>query len=381
MTAITAEKAVRDAAPEKKDEKVEKRRALGRGLASLLPGPRAVDAGAAPRSPNVERTRPPQGPTPSSPSSAQTGVADGPPGDSIDPAAALEIPRAGMPATHEVIPMPNAIPGNQVVNLAIESIDKNPYQTRYVFDEQTLGEMRDSIKENGVVQPIVVRPAEEQGRYILVLGERRLRASKLAGKETIPALVKKVSLQKAAEMTVLENLVREDLNPLEQAEAFRVLSKEFHLTQAQIAERVGVSRESVSNYMRLLKLPRKVMDYMLEDRLSFSDARLLLGLENEALIEQVADDVVTHHLKWDEIEDRVARLNGNLPPLPAQAQGDNANRGARWIDPNVRAAQMEMERTLGMRVRIKDRNGKGRIVIEYATVDDYERVVEMLRSK
>jgi ParB family chromosome partitioning protein len=276
---------------------------------------------------------------------------------------------------------PSTAYGNQVVNLAIESIDKNPYQTRYVFDEQTLTEMRDSIKENGVVQPIVVRPAEEQGRYILVLGERRLRASKMAEKETIPALVKKVSLQQAAEMTVLENLVREDLNPLEQAEAFRVLSKEFHLTQAQIADRVGVSRESVSNYMRLLKLPRKVMDYMLEDRLTFSDARLLLGLENEALIEQVAEDVVTHHLKWDEIEDRVARLNGHLPPPPTSANGEDGSRGARWIDPNVRAAQMEMERTLGMRVRIKDRNGKGKIVIEYATVDDYERVVEMLRGK
>ncbi len=295
------------------------------------------------------------------------------------PISAPATPQVG--AAEGITAQTPAPSGTHVVNLAIESIDKNPYQTRYVFDEESLNEMRDSIKENGVVQPIVVRPAAEEGRYILVLGERRLRASKMAGKETIPALVKKVSLQQAAEMTVLENLVREDLNPLEQAEAFRVLSKEFHLTQAQIAERVGVSRESVSNYMRLLKLPRKVMDYMLEDRLSFSDARLLLGLENEALIEQVAEDVVTHHLKWDEIEDRVARLNGNLPVLPPKTDGDGENRGARWVDPNVRAAQMEMERTLGMRVRIKDRNGKGKIVIEYATVDDYERVVEMLRGK
>ena len=138
-----------------------------------------------------------------------------------------------------------------------EVIDKNPYQTRYVFDEEMLRELRDSIKEHGVVQPIVVRPAEEEGRYILVLGERRLRASKMAGKETIPALVRRLSPQQAAEMTVLENVVREDLNPMEQAEAFRVLSTEFKLTQAQIAERIGVSRETVSNYMRLLRLPRE----------------------------------------------------------------------------------------------------------------------------
>jgi len=363
MTAITAEKVTRDAAPEKKDEKTEKRRALGRGLASLLPGPRVV-------SPPLHAATP-----------EKAAAYSGTPTASMSAASKAAAP-AQVSASSEGVPAQSGAPQeNQVVNLAIESIDRNPYQTRYVFDEETLAEMRDSIKENGVVQPIVVRPAQEEGRYILVLGERRLRASKMAGKETIPALVKKVSLQQAAEMTVLENLVREDLNPLEQAEAFRVLSKEFHLTQAQIAERVGVSRESVSNYMRLLKLPRKVMDYMLEDRLSFSDARLLLGLENESLIEQVAEDVVTHHLKWDEIEERVARLNGNLPVLPPKSNGEGENRGARWVDPNVRAAQMEMERTLGMRVRIKDRNGKGKIVIEYATVDDYERVVEMLRGK
>jgi ParB family chromosome partitioning protein len=184
-------------------------------------------------------------------------------------------------------------------------------------------------------------------------------------------------------MTVLENVQREDLNPLEQAEAFRVLSREFHLTQAQIAERVGVSRETVANYMRLLRLPQEVMGYLVSGRLSFSDCRELLALQKEEHILQVAQEVVTKHLKWDEIEDRVARLNGFFPAEPGEASSDpqKTARGARWMDPNVRAAQTDMERTLGMRVRIKDRNGKGKIVIEYATVDDYERVVEMLRGK
>ncbi|MCU1301347.1 MAG: ParB/RepB/Spo0J family partition protein [Candidatus Sulfotelmatobacter sp.] len=346
-------------AAEKKDERVEKRRALGRGLESLLPGPRAVTPVPVPSGTDAEETKVPR--FARDDNRAQ------------DKSVAVDV----------IAIQPQATPGNLVVSLDIGVIDKNPYQTRYVFDEEALAELADSIKEHGVVQPVVVRPAPEEGRYILVLGERRLRASKLAGKDVIPALVRKVSPQQAAEMTVLENVVREDLNPLEQAEAFRVLSKEFQLTQAQIAERVGVSRETVSNYMRLLRLPKKVMGYMLEDRLSFSDARLLLALENENLIEEVAEEVVTQHLKWDEIEDRVARRNGSLPPLPAQtAEQKNATgRGARWVDPNVRAAQTEMERTLGMRVRIKDRNGKGRIVIEYATVDDYERVVEMLRAK
>src|ERR1022692_1998850 len=280
----------------KKDEKVEKRRALGRGLESLLPGPRVVAPsgmgspvqagghGGEKQVPHFVRND----------KSDEAGVAI------LEPPASVEFDatRAGAPAPH--------IPGNMVANLAIELIEKNPYQTRHVFHEEQLIELRDSIKEHGVVQPVVVRPAEE-GRYILVLGERRLRASKMAGKDTVPALVRRLSPQQAAEMTVLENVVREDLNCLEQAQAFRVLSQEFHLTQAQIAERIGVSRETVANYMRLLRLPQKVMNYMLEDRLSFSDAREILRLENEEHIEMVAEEVVSKHLKWDEIEDRVMR--------------------------------------------------------------------------
>ena len=356
---------------EKKDEKVvEKRKALGRGLASLLPGPRAVTA-----APRV-----------SSPASVQE---TGPTG--VEPVASAEIATRtaqSMPHEPEAISIPAQPASNQlainqhtVAMLHMDLIEKNPYQTRYVFDEGMLGELADSIRENGVVQPVVVRPAEEAGRYVLVLGERRLRASKMAGKQAIPALVRRLSPQQAAEMTVLENVQREDLNPIEQAEAFRVLSKEFHLTQAQIAERIGVSRETVANYMRLLRLPQEVMGYLVSGRLSFSDCRELLALQNEEHILQVAQEVVTKHLKWDEIEDRVARLNGFIPGQPGSGESQKQARGARWMDPNVRAAQTEMERTLGMRVRIKDRNGKGKIVIEYATVDDYERVVEMLRGK
>jgi ParB family chromosome partitioning protein len=396
---MTTTAATNLAASEKKDEKVEKRRALGRGLESLLPGPRVVvtpearvqsdergsgasdyrtAAGGGQQVPHFVRN---------DKSVGDNGVGDAA-GDIVARAASEEIDagRAGASAPHEteVISIQAvAISGNTITNLAVELIDKNPYQTRYVFDEEMLIELRESIKEHGVVQPVVVRPAEEAGRYILVLGERRLRASKMAGKDTVPALVRRLSPQQAAEMTVLENMVREDLNPIEQAEAFRVLSKEFKLTQVQIADRIGVSRETVSNYMRLLRLPRKVMDYMLEDRLSFSDARELLRLENEEYIEKVAEEVVTHKLKWDQIEDRVMRINGSLPMMPGQLLpgAKREARGARWMDPNVRAAQTDMERTLGMRVRIKDRSGKGKIVIEYASVDDYERVVEMLRGK
>ena len=276
------------------------------------------------------------------------------------------------------------IPQNIVVNLAISDIDKNPFQTRYVEDDDALQELADSIKANGVVQPIVVRVSEEdEGRYVLILGERRLHASTKAGKKHIPALVRRVSEQQAAEMTIVENLQREDLSPLEQAEAFRVLSNRFNLTQQEIAERVGLSRASVANYMRLLKLPREVMQMLAEKRINFAEAKELLKLGENDRIAEAALFAVKKGMNFEQIESLVMRMDGLLAPIPGMpgVKKKEAPTGARWVDPNVRAAQLDLERMLGVRVRIRDRKGKGRIVIEYSTVDDYERVVEMLRGK
>ena len=365
MNAISAAEKV----TEKKDEKVEKRRALGRGLASLLPGPRVVapvPASGPAETGAVNETIGPRFARDDNGAAQATGVADTPTSPHADAVVSIHTQPASQHA---------------VTNLAVELIDKNPYQTRYVFQEEMLNELADSIRENGVVQPVVVRPSEEPGRFVLVLGERRLRAVKIAGMATIPAIVRRVSPQQAAEMTVLENVQRQDLNPLEQAEAFRVLSKQFNLTQAQIAERIGVSRETVANYMRLLRLPEDVMKYMLDGRLSFSDARAILALDHEEHIRLVANEVVARHLKWDQIDQRVRELNGLVPMPNADQDGQKKAGGARWVDPNVRAAQMEVERILGLRVMIKDRNGKGKIVIEYGSVDEYERVVEVLQGK
>lgn len=350
---------------ERKDEKPEKRRALGRGLESLLPGPRVVQPSAEPRVVSAE----------SRVSSPELAPAE---------AKAAAVAHGSAQAAHQNAPARSLVSihaqaeENQdvVTNLPLDAVEKNPYQTRQVFDEQTLIELRDSIKEHGVVQPVVVRPDEMPGRYILVLGERRLRASRMAGKDTIPALIRRLSPQQAAEMTVLENVVREDLTCIEQAQAYKVLSQEFQLTQVQIAERIGVSRETVANYMRLLRLPQKVMAYLRDEQLTFSDARLLLALESDQQIEKLAEEIVTKQLRWHEIEERVMQINTPIPGQPESVKG----RGARWIDPNVRAAQMDMERILGVRVWIKDRQGKGKIIIQYASVDDYERVVEMLRG-
>ena len=397
---------------EKEKEKPGMRRALGRGLASLLPGPRMVSP--APLVAPVTVTPPVSSPAetvPAHDTNNDAGLRAGAPtpregtGQGIPP----EQPQpytgwpelAGRPASHQEGYTPPydssadggpitlhgqgepRVPGNLVVNLAIAEVDKNPFQTRYVGDDEALEELAASIKVNGVVQPIVVRPSEdEDGRYVLILGERRLHASKKAGKNHVPALIRKVSAQQAAEMTIVENLQREDLSPLEQAQAFKVLSTEFNLTQQQIAERVGLSRASITNYMRLLKLPRDVMQLLAEKRINFAKAKELLKLNGDDRIAEAAIYAVKKGMNLEQIEMLVLRMDGLLDPLPDMpgVKKKTATGGARWVDPNVRAAQTDLERTLGLRVRIRDRKGKGKIVIEYSTVDDYERVVGALRG-
>jgi len=337
----TAEKIVSEA-----DKAVpEKRKALGRGLESLLPsGPRVV---------------------PGAPVSTLSSPGTAPPAEPNLRSAVLSDAQS------------RAASGDAVVQIALEQIEHNPYQTRYHFDNEALQELAESIRSSGVVQPIVVRPAAE-GRYLLILGERRCRASKLAGKTTIPAIIRKVSDQQAAEMTVVENLQRQDLNCVEQATAFSKLSRDFGLTQEQIGQRIGISRESVSNYMRLLKLPPAVTQYLQEGKLGFSEARVLLTLLDPGLIPKIADEAVRKHLSVQQLEDLVFSTN---VPLQNRGSSDDERSRARWVDPNVRAVQTEMERTLGMRVRISDRKGKGKIVIEYANLEDFDRVVEMLKRR
>jgi len=344
----SAEKTV-ERAPEKV---INKRKALGRGLDSLLGGgPRVVAAPGLSAAPGHAATSPvPSNSSPSIPADTNSGV----------------IPEIQAQAAR----------GDTVQQIPLDHIDKNPYQARLYFDQDALQELADSIAATGLAQPIVVRPGED-GRYVLILGERRCRASKLAGKETIPAIVRKVSDQQAAEMTVVENLQRQDLNCMEQAAAFGKLSRDFELTQEQIGKRVGVSRESVANYMRLLKLPGTVMQYLEEGQLDFSTARVLLRLNDNDLIAKLADQAVSKNMSRVQLEDLVDDITIKLYQKPEENQPGRA----RWVDPNVRAAQTQLERVLGLRVRIRDRKGKGKIVIEYSTVDDYERVVSMLRGK
>jgi ParB family chromosome partitioning protein len=375
----------------------EKRRALGKGLESLLPGPRVVTAPAVPTLP--QSTRKDGAPAPASsqfpvPSSqgpdsslsssllSSSGV-DGGPFDFAQgrlagaPVAPLEdgLAVAGTLDELQAVASGRTADGEAVYRLAMDQIDHNPYQTRKGFDQFGLEELANSILVQGVLQPIVVRPGKE-GRFILILGERRLRGSRMAGQTTIPAIVRRVSEQQAAEMTLVENLQRQDLNCVEQAEAFANLSKDFKLTQEEIGKRAGVSREQVSNYMRLLTLPEGVIGALQKGRLTYSHARTLLQLRDNVQIWKYAQKAIEEKMSVAKLEDLVLGVSA-----PVGLGDPKKGGGARWVDPNVKAAQRSLETVLGMRVRIRDRKGRGKIVIEYATLEDFDRVVRMLKGK
>ena len=260
--------------------------------------------------------------------------------------------------------------GSQDVDITL--IDPNPFQTRRRVNEDALNELAESIKASGVVQPVVLRPSPN-GRYQLVAGERRWLASKKVGKATIPAVVRQISNEQALEITIIENLQREDLNPVEQAKAFERLSKEFGLTQEQIATRTGKDRASIANFIRLLKLPMGVQDTLETGALSFGHGKVLVGLVNSPQqLEKVTKEIVDKQLSVRQTEDLVARI------LNPEADDSKKAKPAKALDPNVRHAQQSLERTLGVKVEIQDSKGKGKIILKYGSLEDFDRIVEAL---
>lgn len=293
-----------------------KRRALGKGLDSLLP---RVQAAATPAVPTLE-------------------------------------PEGGKPR-----------------EISVELIDRNPFQTRMRVDEAQLAELAASITANGVVQPILVRP-QANGRFQLIAGERRWLASQQAGKKTIPAILRQVSDEQAMEITIVENLQRADLNPIEQARAFSRLSGEFHMTQEQMAQRTGKDRATVSNFLRLLKLPNSVQEMVETGALSFGHARALLGLNQHPELEKVAHRVAQLSLSVRQMETMVqSMLNPELAKKEPKAEPP--------VDPNVREVAEQLQRALGLKVRIEDKNGRGRVVIEYSKIEDFDALLERLAGK
>jgi ParB family transcriptional regulator, chromosome partitioning protein len=306
-----------------------KRRALGKGLESLLPG-------------RANFT-----PVPPLPSVPQTAAA---------PA----------PAPAPIEGKPREIP--------IEQIERNPFQTRSAFDESALKELSASIAATGVVQPVLVRPLGDD-RFQLIAGERRWLASKMAGKTTVPAILRQVSDEQAMEMTIVENLQRTDLNPMEQARAYERLSGHFKMTQEQMAQRTGKDRASVANFLRLLRLPPEVQQQVESGRLSFGHARTLLALESPEAILKAAQKVNALSMSVRQTESYV---QGLMNP-EKKSQGEQKEKEA--VDPNVREARDQLQRALGLKVTIQDKNGRGRVIIEYGRLEDFDALLETITGK
>ncbi len=258
-----------------------------------------------------------------------------------------------------------------VRQIPVELIQPNPYQPRQSFHADRLEELAASIRANGVVQPILVRPAGGSGaeRFEIVAGERRWRASKLAGLATIPAIVQNISNDRLLEIALIENIQREDLNAIETAQAFEQLSRDFGLTHEQIAQRTGKDRATITNFLRLLKLASEVQVMVAEGALTMGHAKVLVGLD-AGVQKKIARRIVDQGLTVRAVE----KLVSPKPDAPSKA--------AASVDPNLRAAIQEMERALGTRVKIVvGQRGAGRIEIEYYNAGDLQRLYKRLAGE
>ncbi len=265
-------------------------------------------------------------------------------------------------------PAEERLPAAAATRIPIDLIDPNPVQPRGAFPAGKLEELAASIRAHGILQPLLVRP--HGSRYQLVAGERRWRAARLAGLTEVPALVRDVPDERLLEITLVENVQREDLNPIELARALERMVLELGLTHEEIASRTGKDRSTISNLLRLLKLPEDVQQLLAEHRLSMGHARAIVGLPTADLQRQVAEKAASQGLSVRQVERLVQRMTQPREPKPVEEVMD---------EPNVRAAVDELERVLGTRVRIVARSDqRGRIEIEYYSADDLHRIYSLI---
>ena len=248
--------------------------------------------------------------------------------------------------------------------LLIDEIVPNRLQPRQHFDDEKFNELERSIREHGVLQPIVVQ--KNAKGYELIVGERRWRASKKAGLKKIPSIIREVTDTEPLELALIENLNRQDLNPIEEAEAYERLAKDFGLTQEKISQRMGKSREAVANVLRLLKLPRQVKEDMIGGRLTMGHGRALLGLNAEKNIDALRRKIIRHTLSVRETEAQVSRWK--------QSQGNSTNNTKIKKGIFVKKLEMELERKLGTKVEIAPSKKGGKVLIKYYSDDDLERI-------
>lgn len=267
----------------------------------------------------------------------------------------------GVPESRENGPAKNT-------ELLIDEISPNRFQPRKYFDDNKLEELVASIRENGVLQPILVQKSDTG--YELVVGERRWRASKKAGLKKIPALIREVTDAQALELAIIENIHRQDLNPIEEADAYAHLSDEFALTQEMIAKRVGKSRTAVANTLRLLKLSRNIKEDLISGKISMGHARALLGLDNAGQREALCKEIFKQDLTVRQTESRVSRLKQPVPTKPVSLVSKK--------NIFIKDLAKELERRLGTKVDIKPAKKGGKLVVTYYSDDDLDRIKDLI---
>ena len=263
-----------------------------------------------------------------------------------------------------------------VREIPLDLIRRSTFQPRQQMDETALEELAESIRTQGIVQPVVVRPREETGDYELIAGERRWRAAQMAGLEAVPAMVRELEDNQALELALIENIQREELTPVEEAQAFDRLAQEFGLTHEAIADRVGRNRATITNTLRLLRLPREVQEAMDSGTLRMGHARALLGLEGKPALGKVASEVVKKGLSVRATEDRVRKAVKEEEREPGT--GPDSGAGGTRKDPDIERLEQDLGERLGARVRITQRKRRGRLEIEYSSLEELEGIVERI---
>ncbi|RXK26337.1 chromosome partitioning protein ParB [Bacillus velezensis] len=258
-----------------------------------------------------------------------------------------------------------------VEEIKISDLRPNPYQPRKQFDDESLAELKESIIQHGILQPIIVRKSLKG--YDIVAGERRYRAAKLAGKETVPAIVRDLSESLMREIALLENLQREDLSPLEEALAYDSLLKHLDLTQEQLAKRLGKSRPHIANHLRLLTLPESIQNLIAEGALSMGHGRTLLGLKNKNKLEPLVKKVVEEQLNVRQLEQLIQQLNNNVPRETKKKEPVQ--------DVVLKERESYLQNYFGTTVNIKRQKKKGKIEIEFFSNEDLERILELLSER
>lgn len=262
----------------------------------------------------------------------------------------------------------------ELLELPLKSISLNPRQPRQSIDQEGLAELADSVREHGILQPVIVQK-RDQGGYSLVAGERRFRAARMAGRETIPAVVKEISGAQVMEIALIENLQREDLNPVEEATAYRQLLDEFGFTQEQLAKSIGKSRPTVANMLRLLQLPDNVLSSLAQGQISMGHARALLSLREEKPIEDAAGQVIKKGLSVRSTEELV---NSILTAPQREEEGKKRGGEKPVQDPFTEDLEEQLRHHLGCQVKIKKTGRRGRLEITYYSEEELERIVELI---